>query len=198
MYTPKTFNIPKLIGISEKNIEEHMNLYKGYVTNVNLIEEKLAHTSSDDAYTRAELTRRYAFEFCGMRNHELYFSALEDGPSVIPVESRLFLDIVRDFGGTDEFINRVKEVALTRGIGWAVLSYDGIGDKLILSWVDEQHIGQLAHTFPVYAIDMWEHAYVGDYWSSGKKNYVQDYIDATNFKKIADRYENFLTTLKPL
>ena len=41
-FATKTFNIPKLEGISEKNIEEHLKLYKGYVNNTNLIFNKLA------------------------------------------------------------------------------------------------------------------------------------------------------------
>lgn len=35
-FTLKTFNIPRLKGISEKNIKEHLKLYKGYVNNTNL------------------------------------------------------------------------------------------------------------------------------------------------------------------
>ena len=36
-YTPKTFNLPKLEGISEKQIKVHLALYEGYVKHVNLI-----------------------------------------------------------------------------------------------------------------------------------------------------------------
>ena len=36
-FIAKQFNIPKLKGISDKNIEEHLKLYVGYVKNANLI-----------------------------------------------------------------------------------------------------------------------------------------------------------------
>lgn len=195
-YTEKTFEIPELVGISAKNIEEHLKLYAGYVKHANLIQEKLNSLPVEETYIRTELQRRFSFEFCGMRNHELYFYSLTGKPSTIPASSNLENQIVADFGSLDNFMSRLKETAMTRGIGWAVLSYDTTFDHLVLSWVDEQHIGQLMNTFPVYAIDMWEHSYVADYMPSGKKQYVEDYIKNTNFELIAERYDDFLSNLK--
>src|SRR3989338_1305694 len=82
-YTAKTFNLPALKGLSEKQIKVHLALYEGYVKHVNLIAEKLAAVREKklelDPYITAELRRRFAFEFDGMRMHELYFAQLEDG-----------------------------------------------------------------------------------------------------------------------
>ncbi len=195
-YNTKTFEIPELVGISAKNIEEHLKLYAGYVKHANLIQEKLNSLPVEETYIRTELQRRFSFEFCGMRNHELYFYSLTGAPSNIPTSSNLENQIVADFGSMDNFMARLKETAMTRGIGWAVLSYDTTFDHLVLSWVDEQHIGQLMNTFPVYAIDMWEHSYVADYLPSGKKQYIEDYIKNTNFELISGRYDDFLSNLK--
>ena len=197
-YIPKNFEIPELVGISAKTIEEHLKLYTGYVNNANLIQEKLASLPKDETYIRTELQRRFSFEFCSMRNHELYFWALTGGPSRLNESSKLYEHIVRDFGSIDEFNFRIRECAMTRGIGWAVLSYDTTFDQLTLSWVDEQHIGQLMNVFPVYVIDMWEHSYVADYLPSGKKNYIEDYIKNTNFELVSNRYESFLSNLKAI
>ena len=86
----KTFNIPELQGISAKNIEEHLKLYKGYVTNINLIFEKLGELMADpvgNALVIGELHRRIGFEFNGMRNHEYYFKSLEGGPKALSEKS---------------------------------------------------------------------------------------------------------------
>ncbi len=40
-YTPLTFDIPELDGISRETIDEHIGLYNGYVKHANLIREKL-------------------------------------------------------------------------------------------------------------------------------------------------------------
>ncbi len=63
-YTPKTFNLPALEGLSEKQVKVHLGLYEGYVKHVNLIMEKLQALKAADAeanaYLIAELRRRFA------------------------------------------------------------------------------------------------------------------------------------------
>ena len=75
-FIEKKFNIGELKGISAKNIEEHLKLYAGYVKNTNLILSMIEmYGKVDDEggkYSVSEITRRFAFEFCGMRNHEYY------------------------------------------------------------------------------------------------------------------------------
>ena len=48
-FEEKKFEIPKLKGISEKTIEEHLKLYAGYVKNINLILENNSYTIYDSA-----------------------------------------------------------------------------------------------------------------------------------------------------
>ncbi|KKT74378.1 MAG: Manganese and iron superoxide dismutase, partial [Parcubacteria group bacterium GW2011_GWB1_44_7] len=65
-FEEQKFKIPKLKGISEKNIEEHLKLYAGYVKNANLILEHIEELSPQSerfAYELGELQRRFAFEF---------------------------------------------------------------------------------------------------------------------------------------
>src|SRR6185295_16784585 len=90
-YTAKKFNLPALEGISEKQIKVHLALYEGYVKHVNLILEKLAAARSGglDPYLAAELRRRLAFEFDGMRMHEHYFSQFEGGSTALTASGPL-------------------------------------------------------------------------------------------------------------
>src|SRR5487761_2042967 len=80
-YPIKTFKLPTLEGISEKQVKVHLALYEGYVKNINLIMEKLEAvregTLDLDPYIVAELRRHFAFEFDGMRMHEYYFEQFE-------------------------------------------------------------------------------------------------------------------------
>ncbi len=200
MYTAKTFTIPELKGLSKKAIDEHIKLYEGYIKHANLIQEKLSSLPIEDAFIRTELQRRFSFEFCGIRNHELYFESLAGGSSKLDLDSALSIQIVKSFGSLDNFWARFKELAMTRGIGWAVLSYDcssnSADGSLLLSWADEQHIGQLNNTFPILMLDMWEHSYVADYMPSGKKSYIEDYLSQVNYNFVISRYADFLETLK--
>ncbi len=192
-FTQKTFNIPELAGISAKNIEEHLKLYKGYVTNANLILNKIneyAKDSETHAYVLGELQRRFGFEFDGMRNHEYYFASFEGGAKSLPAESMLRNAIEKEWGSFDAWFARFKSIAMTRGVGWAMLYIDTQTGKLLNAWVDEQHLGQLATCQIVLALDMWEHAYVYDYPTSEKKNYIEAFFANLNWEVIEGNFKN--------
>lgn len=181
--------MPELSGISRKNIEEHLKLYAGYIANANLIFDKLYELKSEpekNAYLLAELQRRFGFEFDGMRNHEYYFESLSDGKKEVNKESELYKKISTDWGSFEVFLEHFKFVALTRGPGWAMLYYDKITEKLIITWVDEHHLGQLTGLAPILCLDMWEHAYYLDYIPSEKKKYVEAFFENLNWEKIEE------------
>jgi superoxide dismutase, Fe-Mn family len=135
-FEPKNFNIPPLTGISSKTVEEHLKLYEGYVKHSNLILdhiEELAKEAEKYAYELGELQRRFSFEFNGMRNHEYYFTALEGGPNALNDQATLRQAVTIEFGNFDKWLNRFKAVALTRGVGWAMLYYDKKNGRLLNS-----------------------------------------------------------------
>lgn len=192
MFTSQTFNIPELKGISKTTIEEHIKLYEGYVKNANTILTHIAEFMKESekyAYELGELQRRFSFEFDGVRNHEYYFEQLEGGSQNPDDNSAFAKKVIEDFGSVQNLIERMKSIALTRGIGWAMLYFDRKTNKLLTAWVDEQHIGHLTGLTPIIAIDVWEHSYVLDYKPSGKKNYVSDYVAQTNWGVIEKRFE---------
>ncbi len=189
-FTEAKFNIGALKGISAKNIEEHLKLYAGYVKNANLVLEKIEELKKDtekNAYLIGEVNRRFGFEYNGMRNHEIYFSSLEGGASNIS-EGKLKEMLTETWGSYETWLAEFKTIAMTRGIGWAMLYFDRRENRLLNSWVDEQHLGQLQDCTAVLALDMWEHSYVADYQPSGKKNYIEDFFTNLNWKVIEKNF----------
>jgi len=185
------FNIGELKGISKKNIEEHLKLYGGYVKNANLIFEKLEEYMSDpekNMYVIGELHRRYGFEFNGIKNHEYYFKSLEGGAKKLPENSKLKKAIETECGTFKAWLDAFKILAMTRGVGWAVLAYDKERDQILHIWVDEQHLGQLNGVHWILALDMWEHAYIYDYSTSEKKKYVEAFFDNLNWEVIEKNF----------
>ncbi|KKU57215.1 MAG: Superoxide dismutase (Fe) [Parcubacteria group bacterium GW2011_GWA2_47_12] len=192
IFTEQKFTIPVLKGISAKNIEEHLKLYAGYVKNLNLVHD-IVENPDNHEYARREAYRRQAFEFDGMRNHEYYFRSFEGGPRALSSESPLYKKITAWTDTFEFFLEIFKNLATTRGIGWAMLGYDKHTDKLIQYWVDEQHLGHLTGVVPILALDMWEHAFVADYQPSGKKNYVEDFFLNLNWKIIEQNFSNAIS-----
>ncbi|MEZ4103983.1 MAG: Fe-Mn family superoxide dismutase [Candidatus Paceibacterota bacterium] len=188
-YKAKQFNIPELVGISQETITSHLGLYQGYVKHVNLINEKIKAFSNDmenNKFAIAEMQRRLGFEFCGMRNHEYYFSQFENGPESLK-DSELKSMIEKQWGSVENWYNEFVRIATTRGVGWAMLYIDRQTDQLIHTWVDEQHMGQLADLDIVLALDMWEHSYMRDYLPSAKKDYVTAFFNNLNWEVVANR-----------
>ncbi len=197
-FAEQKFNIPALKGISAKTIEEHLKLYAGYVKHANLILEKIAELKKEsnpstplgagNAYALGEVMRRFGFEFNGMRNHEVYFKSLESGSTTLTTSGSLQKAIAERWGSFETWLAEFKSVALTRGIGWAMLYYDPVSGELLNAWIDEQHLGQLQNCALILGLDMWEHSYVADYQPSGKKNYVEDFFINLNWEIIEENF----------
>lgn len=188
-FSPKKFKIPTLKGISARNIEEHLKLYDGYIANTNNILneiEKLSQNSSpsEHVYAITEMQRRFPFEFNGMRNHEYYFAAFEGGPKALVDDGALKKAIEKEWGSFDAWFDLFKVLAKTRGVGWAILYYDPVSNRLINGWVDEQHLGHLIGLQPILCLDMWEHSFVADYLPSGKGQYIEDFFANLNWGAI--------------
>ena len=186
------FNIGELKGISAKNIEEHLKLYAGYVKHTNLILEKIEELAQDaekNAYALGEIQRRFGFEYNGMRNHEVYFESLSGGGNPLADDSKLKKEIAAEWESYEKWLNRFKSIALTRGIGWAMLYYDRKENRLLSTWVDEQHLGQLQDCTLVLGIDMWEHAYVYDYPTSEKKKYIEAFFENLNWVTVEENFK---------
>jgi superoxide dismutase, Fe-Mn family len=188
-YTPKTFTIPELAGISKESIDLHLGLYAGYVKHVNLIHEKIAaykYEAEINGYAIAEMQRRLGFEFGGMKNHETYFEQLEGGFTSLPEGA--FKDALgSEYGSLVGFMAHFRTIALTRGVGWAMLYFDTEAKRLVATWVDEQHLGQLPGLDLVLALDMWEHSYMRDYVPADKGKYIDAFFANLNWEVVASR-----------
>ena len=188
-YEALPFTIPDLVGISRESIDLHLGLYSGYVKHVNLIRERIDAYSNDpdaNSYAMAEMQRRLGFEFGGMRNHEYYFAQFEGGAKAFPIGS-LQSKICDTWGDYEAWLTRFTQIAMTRGVGWAMLYHDPHTDQLIQTWVDEQHIGQLVDLDIILALDMWEHSYMRDYLPSDKKKYIEAFFQNLNWEIVSGR-----------
>lgn len=193
-YTTRTFNLPALEGISENQVKVHLALYEGYVKHVNLIMEKLGAVRAGqlelDPYIVAELRRRFAFEFDGMRMHEYYFDQLAGAPAPLNTESALAKAASEKYGDTGGFVAHIKEVAGSRGIGWVVVYADPhAGGALHTVFVSDHEVGQLVGLPVVLALDLWEHAYMVDYVPAEKKNYVDAFLANVNWAVVEKRFD---------
>lgn len=169
------YNLLGMKGFSDQLLTQHFKLYEGYVAQVNSIQEKIgmlldANLSKSSEY--AGLKKALAFEYDGMRLHELYFENL-GGKGPLNLQSQLYKKIIADFGSYEKWKADFIATGLLRGIGWAILYFDPNDNRLINAWVESHEKGHLANCDIILVMDVWEHAYITEYGIQRG-----DYIDA--------------------
>jgi superoxide dismutase, Fe-Mn family len=191
-YTPKTFDLPELKGLSTKQIEVHLGLYAGYVTNINKLREQVKDLEAVDkekfAYAISETRRRLGFEFNGMKMHEYYFAQLEEGAVAMNADSSLVKAVTKKYGSTEAFIAHFTTVGMSRGIGWTVLYQDAEAGTVHTAWVTDHELGQLGGLNVILAMDMWEHAFMVDYVPAEKKQYIEAFLSNLNWGVVEKRF----------
>jgi Fe-Mn family superoxide dismutase len=188
-YTPRTFTLPTLDGISDESVKQHIGLYEGYVKNFNAISKKLVEYAADteaNAHALSELIRRKPFEFDGMRLHELYFTQFEGGAQALDENSALGQAFQKEYMG--HFKEYFTAIGLMRGPGWAMLYWDPIGKQFQAGFSGEQHQGHFVTLPVILALDVWEHAFLLDYGAAGKAKYIEAFFKNLNWNVVEERF----------
>ena len=190
-YEPKTYDhLLGTPGFSDQLLKNHFTLYQGYVKNVNIMNEELDVLLRDGkagipAY--AELTRRFGWEFNGMRLHELYFGNMAKTATSPIGEGPLSVSIKEAYGTHENWEKDFRAVSGMRGIGWAILYYDPVGRQIFNVWVNEHDTGHLAGATPLLVLDVFEHAYMLDYGIK-KADYIEAFFRAIDWGVVESRF----------
>jgi len=176
----------KLKGISDNQLEQHFTLYKGYVSKLNEIEERLAtidNTKPNYSYNEySELKRREAVAFNGSFLHELYFENLGSDAKISPELQKA----VDARGGKEKLLADLKSCALG-GPGWALLTRNRRDGKLHTYFLAEHHIGLPIDQDILIVLDSWEHAFMVDYGIK-RPDYINAFIENINWGEVSKRY----------
>ena len=190
-YNVKVFDLRDLKGLSNLQIETHLELYAGYVRNTNTLNEQLAELAGDGkagtpAYS--ELTRRLGFEYNGMRLHELYFENLSSEFTAPRSGHPLYVELARHFRHFDAWRRDFVSVASMRGVGWAVLYQDPETARLSNHWITLHEHGHPAGFRPLLVMDVWEHAFLVDYKPTERARYIEAFFVNVNWPAVEERF----------
>ncbi|MBS3145636.1 superoxide dismutase [Candidatus Woesearchaeota archaeon] len=184
-------NLLGMKGFSDKLLQNHFKLYQGYVANTNKLIDTLkkmlddGNTSSPEF---AELKRRLGWEFNGMRLHELYFGNMSKENKEIGDDSPLYKKMLETFGTGQKCEDDFKAAGAMRGIGWVIMYYDKVADKLFNTWINEHDAGHFSGCIPLLVMDVFEHAFITDY-GLDRKSYIEVFIKAIDWNAVARRFE---------
>lgn len=183
--------VGKLDGfLSQKQLEAHFGLYKGYVNKLNEIETKL--NGMDPAAANysfnefSELKRREAVAFNGSFLHEMYFENLSPSADAGSASSELNAALEASFGSFEKFSANLKGVAMSSP-GWSLLTYNRVDKKLHTYLLQEHHIGLPVHQELLLVLDSWEHAFMIDY-GTARATYVDGFAKHINWSVVNERF----------
>lgn len=187
MYTERTFNLPGLAGISAESVQAHLGLYAGYVKNLNTLLSTKQSVAAD-AYACAEVMRRLAFEYDGVRLHERYFEQWEGSASPLSAASALAEALAAQFGSVEDWEKEFRTAGMMRGVGWMILYYDRAAQMFHHAWIDQHHQGLLAGADIIFALDVWEHAYLAQFGTGGRAAYIDAFFKNLNWSVVEKRF----------
>lgn len=192
-YKAKDFDYLKgaLKGISASQIEQHLQLYKGYVKKINELNLKLKKANKESAnptyseYRSINSSRSFAHN--GVVLHELYFSNLTSEKTKPSKE--LSNKIYEEFGSYKNYLSDLRAAANSARSGWAITAYNCKNKKLYNFVIDEHDLHVPVDIKPILVMDMWEHAYMVDY-GINKKSYIEAFIKNINWEEASKRYSS--------
>lgn len=191
-YPTKPFDHVKqgLEGLSAKQMEAHYQLYNGYVTNTNKLQEelqKLRERGEDGTPEFAEMKRRQGWEYNGMILHEYFFGNLKKNGGDLPRSGKLAKTIEDHFGSVEAWFKDFQAIAKMRGVGWALLYQDPTTGKLNNFWVSLHEDGHPAGYRPILVIDIWEHAWSVDYLPTERAKYLEAVFKNIDWQVVESR-----------
>jgi Fe-Mn family superoxide dismutase len=193
-YAPRDYSkVRGLTGISDKQIEEHLKLYEGYVKRTNALTEKLFAICNDGKAAGAdpvyaELTRRLGFEYSGMVNHEYYFENMVGGAQAEPPAGGKLRKAIEDsFGKFETWLADFRAVATMPGIGWAMTFQDPSTGWLSNHFVSLHQDNVPVGYRPILALDGWEHAFMRDYLATERAKYLDAFLKNVNWEACEKR-----------
>ena len=164
--------------VSRKAYDDHITLYKGYISKTNEVTNVL---TTDPQWDTANATASHyrgwkkgeTYAINGAILHELYFQNLgnESGPPGAVMQNLL----TRYFGSVENW----KKDFIACGTaprGWCILMYEQRTETLRNILLDTHEDGNIAGAYPILALDMYEHAYFIDY-GTDKTAYINRFIN---------------------
>lgn len=175
-----------LKGFSDSQLDLHITLYKGYLTKLNEIEEKLAaanNTKPNYSFNEySELKRREAVAFNGSFLHELFFENLGSDTTISP-QLQMALDAR---GGMETILANLKATALC-GPGWALLTRNRRDGLLHTYFLAEHHIGLPIEQDLLVVLDSWEHAFMVDF-GIRRSDYINAFMKSLKWSEVSRRF----------
>jgi Fe-Mn family superoxide dismutase len=173
----------------------HDKHHAGYVKGLNKALADLDAARQAGQFTAIkELERDLAFNGSGHVLHSLYWVSMSPTGGGIP-KGPVGKLLEVNFGSFDGFRKQFAAAAkAAEASSWALLSYEPLGDRLIISAAESHENMAFQGAIPLIACDVWEHAYYLRY-RNDRASYVEKFFDVINWDGADERLARVQRTI---
>jgi Fe-Mn family superoxide dismutase len=166
----------------------HSKHHQAYVTGANAALAALAEARDSGVLANVnKLEKDLAFNLGGHVNHSIFWTNLSPDGGDKPT-GELASAIDDNFGSFDKFTAHFTAAAMgVQGSGWAALTWDSIGQNLLINQFFDQQSNFAIGTVPLLLLDVWEHAYYLDY-KNVRADYVKAFWNIANWANVQERF----------
>lgn len=188
---PKQINL-KTDFLSPGNVQNHIELYQGYIENFNKTSTALDSVDKSDVNSNnsrfRSLKNDETYNMNGAYLHELYFANIGDAQSRISMDSLSFMRLNRDFGSFDNWQKDFIACGLSSRCGW-VVTYLNMYTQTYMNCAIDLHSEHVpVGMYPVIVMDVWQHAYYRDYLKD-VNSYMNAMMKQLRWSIIEKRFE---------
>jgi len=171
----------------------HDKHHAAYVKGANSTLDALAEARrSGDYSVLNQLQKNLAFHLSGHVLHSIFWKVMSPDGGGAP-DASLRSKIGADFGSVDAMKKQMSECALgIQGSGWASVSWEPLGQRLIVEQVYDHQGNVGSATTPLLVLDMWEHAYYLQYRNE-KAKWVKAFWEIVNWADVQERLSSVST-----
>lgn len=176
-------------SISGRIVElHHGKHHAAYVKNANAAAERLQEAvSSGKLESLAAIERSLAFNVSGHVLHSIYWRNLRPKGGDAPT-GEVAAAIQDGFGSLAGLQQQMNEAAATTmGSGWAVLAWEPLARRLLVTQVYDHQSNLVQAMQPVLVLDAWEHAYYLQY-ENRKPEYCKAFWNVVNWDDVERRF----------
>jgi Fe-Mn family superoxide dismutase len=187
-YVAKDFSkLSKMDGFTASQIEQHIKLYKGYITKANELNGKLKDADLEGANATyaplRELLVEESYAVNGVVYHELYFGNLGGSGGEATGDLRAALE--DRWGSYGKFMDYLKAAGKCMR-GWVVVGYNTRGGHLSAFGLDMHNMWSPANVVPLVVLDVYAHAYMIDFGIDRAK-YLDIFVKNLDWETVAKR-----------
>jgi Fe-Mn family superoxide dismutase len=171
----------------------YMKHHKNYVNKLNEALEKYHEAErKNDTEKMVELQSAIKFNGGGHINHSIFWQILapqKHGGGHFEKNLEIIKAIEKDFSSFDNFKSILYDTSVAiQGSGWGWLGFDKKTKTLIVEACQNHNLLSAKGIFPIFCIDVWEHAYYLKY-KNERSAFVNDIFTILNWKEINLRFK---------